>query len=176
MLRKPFWMRVATAGPLLTMMILGTTTAWASAHADTATHAAQAARGQYVVKIAGCNDCHTPGYAQGGGKVPTRQLLIGSGMVFVGPWGTSYPTNLRLLMQDLTLEQWLQQARTTKALPPMPWYSLRSMSDNDLAAIYTYIRSLGPAGKPAPDALPPGELPSPPYMQVVLPAKPAPAK
>ena len=25
-------------------------------------------RGRYLMKIAGCNDCHTPGYAQSGGN------------------------------------------------------------------------------------------------------------
>ena len=34
---------------------------------------AQVQRGRYLVKIAGCNDCHTPGYAMSGGKVPEAQ-------------------------------------------------------------------------------------------------------
>ena len=30
------------------------------------------ARGEYLVRIAGCNDCHTPAYAERGGEVPGR--------------------------------------------------------------------------------------------------------
>ena len=26
-------------------------------------------RGRYIAKVAGCNDCHTPGYAMTGGQV-----------------------------------------------------------------------------------------------------------
>ena len=32
-------------------------------------------RGRYLVKIAGCNDCHTPGYAQTGGRYPRNTGL-----------------------------------------------------------------------------------------------------
>jgi hypothetical protein len=37
----------------------------------------------------------------------------------------------------------------------MPWFTLREMSDRDLVDIYRFIRALGPAGEPAPAALPP---------------------
>ncbi len=139
-----------------------------------ADHDKAIAHGRYLIKISGCNDCHTPGYGPSGGHVPQDQLLVGQGFVFVGPWGTSYPVNLRLFVQPLTVEEWIRHARTTQSLPPMPWYSLRDMSDYDLASIYYYIRSLGPAGKPAPAALPPGQKPPPPYMELMLPA-PVPA-
>jgi len=29
-------------------------------------------RGKYLVTITGCNDCHTPGYAEGEGKTPEK--------------------------------------------------------------------------------------------------------
>ena len=32
----------------------------------------EAARGRYLVVIAGCNDCHTPGYTVSGGKVDEK--------------------------------------------------------------------------------------------------------
>jgi hypothetical protein len=38
----------------------------------------------------------------------------------------------------------------------MPWFSLKDMSDRDLTDVYRFIRSLGPAGEPAPAAVPPG--------------------
>ena len=128
-------------------------------------------RGRYVVQIGGCNDCHTPGYAQSGGKVPEAQWLTGDRLGWRGPWGTTYPANLRLYFQKLTEKEWLQRARTLQARPPMPWFDVRLMSASDLKAIYRFVRHLGPAGEPAPAALPPGESAPPPYVQYPEPPK-----
>jgi mono/diheme cytochrome c family protein len=122
-------------------------------------------RGRYVVQIGGCNDCHTAGYAPTGGKVPETQWLTGDELGWHGPWGTTYPTNLRLYFQNLTEEQWVKKAKTLSARPPMPWFNVRAMSTTDLRAMYRYIRHLGPAGKPAPDYLPPEKTPPPPVVQ-----------
>lgn len=115
------------------------------------------ARGRYLMKIAGCNDCHTPGYAQTAGKVPESAWLTGDMLGWSGEWGTTYPVNLRLFMQTVTEEQWMTLARTKEMRPPMPWFALRDMSDADLRATYRYVRALGPAGQPAPDYVPPGK-------------------
>ena len=32
-------------------------------------------RGKYIVKVGGCNDCHTPNYTPSEGKVPERRCL-----------------------------------------------------------------------------------------------------
>lgn len=111
-------------------------------------------RGRYLVQIAGCNDCHTENYALEAGAVNESQWLTGSSVGWQGPWGTTYPPNLRRLMQNLTLEQWLLYARRPMR-PPMPWFALRDMSDTDLAAIYRFVRALGSAGSPAPAYEPP---------------------
>jgi mono/diheme cytochrome c family protein len=113
-------------------------------------------RGRYIVKIAGCNDCHTPGYAEAGGAVEEKLWLVGGGAGWQGDWGTTFPINLRLFMQSLSAEQWLKVARSPSR-PPMPWFALRDMSDADLVAIYHYVRSLGAAGTEAPAYLPPGK-------------------
>ena len=34
-------------------------------------------RGRYLVRIAGCNDCHTPGYLLSEGKTPEELWLTG---------------------------------------------------------------------------------------------------
>jgi mono/diheme cytochrome c family protein len=53
--------------------------------------------GRYLVKIGGCNDCHTPGFAMTNGASPAEpEWLTGDGVGFSGPWGVSYPANLRL--------------------------------------------------------------------------------
>ncbi len=112
--------------------------------------------GDYLVRIAGCHDCHSPGWSQGKGSAPQARWLTGDAMGWQGPWGTTYATNLRLYMQGLSEEQWLLRARKGSARPPMPWYVFRDMSDYDLRSIYRYILFLGVAGQPAPAYLPPG--------------------
>ena len=121
-------------------------------------------RGRYLARIAGCNDCHTAGYPQSGGKVPEAQWLTGDKVGFRGPWGTTYPANLRLLMQTMSQAEWMKYARTHEMRPPMPWFALRDMTDQDLASIYRFVRHLGPAGEPAPEYLPPDKQPQGPVI------------
>jgi mono/diheme cytochrome c family protein len=113
-------------------------------------------RGRYLVKTAGCNDCHTPGYAQSGGQVREDIWMTGDALGYQGPWGTTYPINVRLYFQALSEQQWLQIARNP-ARPPMPWFALRDMSDADLRALYHYVRSLGTGGTAAPEYVAPGQ-------------------
>jgi mono/diheme cytochrome c family protein len=120
-------------------------------------------RGRYLVQIGGCNDCHTAGYAQNGGQIPTSEWLTGAPVGFRGPWGTSYPANLRLTIPSMTEDQWLQFARAPR-LPPMPWFNLRDMSDDDLRSIYRFIRELGPKGERAPMAAAPGQPVATPFI------------
>jgi len=131
----------------------------------------QVERGKYLVKIAGCNDCHTPGYAQSGGKVPEGQWLTGDKLGWRGPWGTTYPANLRMYMANLTETQWVQRAKTLETRPPMPWFALRDMSEQDLKALYHYVRSLGAGGEPAPVYVSAGNEPRTPYVQFPAPPK-----
>ncbi len=129
-------------------------------------HAADKAlidQGRYLVKVAGCNDCHSPGYMATAGDVPEADWLTGESFGWRGPWGTTYATNLRLSLQRFTEDEWLEYAKNLRARPPMPWFSLNVMKDRDLKAIYQYVRHMGPAGSPSVAYLPPGEEPKPPY-------------
>jgi mono/diheme cytochrome c family protein len=127
--------------------------------------------GRYLVTIGGCNDCHTPGYAMTGGKVDEKYWLTGDSLGWRGPWGTTYPVNLRLYMQNLTEKQWIDKARHLTARPPMPFWALNQMKDADLRALYRYVRALGPAGSPAPDYVPPNQEPTPPFVTFPAPPK-----
>lgn len=120
-------------------------------------------RGKYLVVIAGCNDCHTPGYLLSEGKSPESLWLTGDAFGWRGPWGTTYPPNLRNLVQSLTENQWVSLGKNLKARPPMPWFNLNAMKEEDLRAIYQFIRHLGPGGEAAPAYLPPDKEPSTPY-------------
>jgi mono/diheme cytochrome c family protein len=126
-------------------------------------------RGRYLVQITGCNDCHTAGYKETGGKVEEAKWLLGDHLGWRGPWGTTYASNLRLVAKDMTAEQFVARARSPLR-PPMPWFNLVDMRDGDVKAIYAYLRHLGPAGEPAPEYLPPDKTPAGPF--VTFPAPP----
>ncbi|MCC7216822.1 MAG: cytochrome C [Burkholderiales bacterium] len=137
----------------------------AAAAPGTMTDAQAFERGRYIAKIAGCNDCHTPGYAVSGGKVAEKDWLTGDALGWRGDWGTTYAVNLRLYMQDLTEVQWVKAARTIRTRPPMPWFALHDMAEQDLRAFYRFVRHLGPAGQPTPAYMAPGQVPQGPYVQ-----------
>jgi mono/diheme cytochrome c family protein len=123
-------------------------------------------RGRYLVTIGGCNDCHTPGYMEKGPAVPESEWLTGMPVGFQGPWGTTYASNLRLVIGKQTEAEWIAHARKER-LPPMPWFNLRAMTDDDLKAVYAYVRSLGAPGNPAPAYVAPGGKVNTPYFVFV---------
>ncbi|MGH8680836.1 MAG: cytochrome c precursor [Burkholderiales bacterium] len=125
-------------------------------------------RGRYLVQIAGCNDCHTAGYAPSNGKVDEKLWLTGDSLGWRGPWGTTYPANLRLLTQGVSEDAWVKRARS-ELRPPMPWFNIRDMTDRDVRAIYRYLKYMGPAGQPAPAYVPPDKEPKPPFVQFPAP-------
>lgn len=124
-----------------------------------------AARGKYIVDIGGCNDCHTAGFAPSEGATPESAWLLGDSLGYRGPWGTTYPVNLRTYMTLLTEDQWVTVARALKTRPPMPYWAVNAMTTDDLRALYRYIRSLGPVETVIPAYVPPGQEPTTPYVQ-----------
>ncbi len=123
--------------------------------------------GRYLAIVAGCNDCHTDGYLATGGNVPESDWLTGSPVGFRGPWGTTYPKNLRLTVQRMSEDEWVTTLRERKALPPMPWMNINQLSESDARALYQYLRSLGPAGEAMPQPVPPDQEPSTPFILLV---------
>lgn len=128
-------------------------------------------RGRYLIKLGGCNDCHTAGYTQAAGTVPESQWLLGDKLGWRGPWGTTYASNLRLVFSKMSESDWVKTARTTQYRPPMPWFTLRDLSDRDLRDIYRFIVALGPAGEVSPVFVPPDQTPEGPFVQFPMPPK-----
>jgi hypothetical protein len=128
-------------------------------------NAAVIERGRYLVGVGGCNDCHSTGYTEIGEVMPESERLLGSGVGFAGPWGLSYPANLRLKVATMQPEQWQQRIRAG-GMPPMTWPSLQLMTQEDQLAVYQYLRSLGPAGIDAPVAVAPGRPITTPYISL----------
>lgn len=126
----------------------------------------QVTTGRYMAIIGGCNDCHTHGYLVSEGNVLEEDWLAGSPVGWQGPWGTTYPSNLRLRVQEWTEDQWVETLKNRKGLPPMPWMNVNQMNEEDMRAIYAYIKSLGPKGEHMPLAVGPGAMPSTPYLSL----------
>lgn len=84
-------------------------------------------------------------------------LVMNNGFTaFVGPWGISYAANLS--PDDTGIGNWkFEQFKTAlrkgkykglesnrDLLPPMPWQMYRHMTDEDLLAVFTYLKSIPP--------------------------------
>jgi len=81
-----------------------------------------------------------------------------------GPWGISYATNLtpdeNTGMGIWTEEMFLRAMRTGRhmgqsrpILPPMPWQVFANATDDEIKAIYSYLRTIPPIKNRVPDAV-----------------------
>ena len=105
-------------------------------------------RGKYLVAIAACTDCHTP---QERGQ-PLVAMDFAGGLIFDGPWGRVASANIT---PDASGISYYDQARFTEVIRTgfvgarqlnqiMPWHAFRGMTDEDLAAIFAYLKTLKP--------------------------------
>lgn len=86
---------------------------------------------------------------------------------FRGPWGVSYSANLTSDATGIgnwTQEMFIGAIREGKRLgtgrpilPPMPWPAYRNYSDEDLKAIFAYLKSTKPIANRPPDWQPPSQ-------------------
>lgn len=126
--------------------------------------------GAYLTVVGGCNDCHTGNWDETKGKTPDADRLEGSNVGYRGPWGTTYAANLRLVASRASEDKWVHILTTADdghGKPPMPWMNTAQTSDQDLRAIYRYIKALGPAGERTPRPVPPRETPKTAYILMV---------
>lgn len=83
-----------------------------------------------------------------------------------GPWGVSYATNLTpdentgigIWTADMfvrTLREGRHMGTSRPLLPPMPWQYYRNLNDEDIEAIFAYLRSLPPTPNRVPLPVPP---------------------
>ena len=77
-----------------------------------------------------------------------------------------YAANLRLTVQNITEDQWVEMLKTRKGMPPMPWAEVNMINERDSRAIYAYIKSVGPKRERVPVAIGPGQKPATPYLNL----------
>jgi hypothetical protein len=131
-------------------------------------------RGLIVSIVSGCHDCHTEGYRESNGAIDPAKAMLGSSIGWQGPWGTSYPANLRRVVSTLTEDGFVNYAKAIQTNPPMPWYNLRKMPEDDARSLYRYLLSLGDQGEQAPTLVPTGERVKTPYIVLEPPQLPPP--
>jgi mono/diheme cytochrome c family protein len=87
----------------------------------------------------------------------------------VGPWGTSFAANLT--SDDSGIGTWTEAQFLTAIkkgkykgleggrdlLPPMPWPSYSQLPENDLKAIFAYLKSTKAVDNVVPSPIPPGK-------------------
>ena len=128
--------------------------------------------GLRIAIVGGCHDCHTDGFAASEGKIDPEKALRGNPVGFQGPWGTTYPPNLRITLSKMDEDEFVSYSRDLKTRPPMPWFGVRALTDNELRSFFRYVKSLGEPGEPAPEYVKPGEAPKSPYIVFVPPQMP----
>ncbi|SEL85059.1 diheme cytochrome c-553 [Parapedobacter koreensis] len=87
-----------------------------------------------------------------------------------GPWGISYAANLTpddTGIGSWTFEQFRRAMKEGKwkgledsrpLLPPMPWPNFKDVGDEDLAAIFAYLKSIKPVNNPIPAPVTPDAI------------------
>ena len=128
--------------------------------------------GEFLVNYGGCHDCHTPGYSEANGAIDPAMALKGNPVGFRGPWGTTYAMNLRILADGMSEDDWVKFLKTFTARPPMPYYNVHALDEVQMRSLHMYIASLGAAGDPAPNYVPPGQDPITPYLVFAPPVMP----
>jgi mono/diheme cytochrome c family protein len=129
----------------------------------------QVERGKYLVTIASCNDCHTPGYFLG--KPDFSRTLAGSEVGFTIPGLGAFVGRNLTPDKETGLGNWTDDQIISaitagirpdgrRLAPIMPWQGLSHLSSDDAHAIVAYLRSLPPVKNAVPGPFGPKEVPT----------------
>lgn len=158
---------VSAAAAVAAVLSISTPAAAQQAGSNTAVE-----RGRYLVRITGCHDCHSP-KVQGmtpnldlslSGRPATTQLPSETKSevhaspdltAWTGPWGYSVASNLTPdpatgIGTRYNEASFIATMRTgkkpngTPIMPPMPSEVYQNMTDDDLKAIFAYLRTVKP--------------------------------
>lgn len=152
-------------------------------------------KGQHLIAIMGCNDCHSPKKMGANGPEIIPELMLsgypadrpiikfddplikeGFAMFYpdltagAGPWGVSFAGNLT--PDETGIKNWTE-AQFKKAitagkykglenermlLPPMPWFNYVSLTDEEVHAMFMYLKSIKPVNNVVPAPISPDNM------------------
>lgn len=107
-------------------------------------------RGEYLVTIAGCAGCHTPVDEK---LMPLPGMEFAGGAPLHGPWGRVASANITPDPSGISYYDEVFFLKTIRSGRVggvrelnhiMPWKHFRHMTDEDLKAIFAYLRTLKP--------------------------------
>jgi mono/diheme cytochrome c family protein len=118
-------------------------------------------RGEYVLRTSACHHCHSP-LRRG---QPRRDLDMAGGNEFSSPAGQAFATNLTqdptgiANYDEATFVQVMRTGKLGTLSPVMPWVVMGEMQDEDLKAVFAYLRTLPPVKHVVTNGLPPTDCP-----------------
>jgi mono/diheme cytochrome c family protein len=152
-------------------------------------------KGEYLVTISGCNDCHSPKQVGSQGPAIIQELMLSgypasrplpkieAGIIkegwillnedltaAVGAWGISFAANLTSDQSGIgnwteeNFKRALKEGKfkglegTRSLLPPMPWTNFKTISDEDVKAMFAYLMNTKPVKNAVPAAIAPEEI------------------
>ncbi|MDC1437007.1 cytochrome c, partial [Gammaproteobacteria bacterium] len=135
---------VVTAGIAAVMVSLSSPT-------DAATPSEVEQEGEYLVAAGNCMSCHTNG----------DDSPFAGGLEFETPFGTVYSTNITS-DPETGIGQWSLEDFTnamrhgeapdgTNLYPVFPYTAFAKVSDEDIVAIYTYLKTIAPVSYTPPE-------------------------
>ena len=99
---------------------------------------------------------------------PDKWIAMTNGdlTAWVGPWGVSFAANLTPDKETglglWTRDQFVKSMRTGKhlgagrpILPPMPWWAVAALNDQDINSVFAYLQSIPPIRNKVPEPVPP---------------------
>jgi len=105
-------------------------------------------------------------------EIESKGLAVTNDMTaWVGPWGISYSANLTpdstgignwneaQFFRAIREGKWMGLEGSRQLLPPMPWQEISKMTDNELKAIFAYLKSIPPVHNVVPPPAPPVSAP-----------------
>ena len=101
---------------------------------------------------------------------PGKWMLMHNDLtISVGPWGVSFGANLtpadtgigtwsfEQFKKAMTEGKYKGMDNSRPIMPPMPWESFKNLTEEDLRAIYDYLKSIKPIENVVPAYIPPAQ-------------------
>ena len=139
----------------------------------------QVKRGEYLVELLGCGACHTDGALEGAPQMDRALAGSSIGIAYTNPLGTEnpgivFPSNITP-DAETGIGEWSddQIARAVRIgvgkhmgrrIAVMPWQGYAKMTDEDVNAIVSYLRSISPVRHRVPDEVTPGKKSKHPFV------------
>ncbi|MDH3614884.1 MAG: cytochrome c [Gammaproteobacteria bacterium] len=137
------------------------------------------ARGKYMVELLGCGVCHTNGALVGDPDLDRALAGSQTGIAYASPLGDDnpgvvYPPNIT--PDDTTgIGGWTDSQvanairagigrHSSRRITYMPWQGYARLSDEDVNAIVSYLRSIEPVYHQVPKSVEPGEPAKQPFV------------